>query len=85
MDIAPYPVHPAAYGRANNGEVEDWFADFISEIQPDISDFKSELSSEAMRLITLDIAPKRGPVGCDPDDRRVIGQHTSSVLGIFRS
>jgi hypothetical protein len=38
VDRAPCPVHPAAYGRANNAEVEDRFADFISDIQVDVSD-----------------------------------------------
>ena len=44
MVIAPYPVHLVAYGPANHAEVEDRFADFISEIQVDISDFTGELS-----------------------------------------
>jgi hypothetical protein len=32
----------------------------------------------------LDIAPKRNAVRSDPDDRRVIGEHPSGVLRIFR-
>src|ERR1700739_1362642 len=34
---------------------------------------------------TLELAPKRSSVRSDPDDRRVIGEHPSCVLRIFRS